>query len=1215
MKKRRAKKSTQIASPASTGNLGEKFETRVQALFVLLMLTGGRAPGLRWPIYEIQLQAKVKGYATDDMIVLTRDPASPREQKMLVQVKTSTNITKGDPTFNEVIAHAWEDFNNQQNYTKGNDMIALITRLLHPDDIEHTRTILDWAKTTKSAETFVSNIRTARFSHAKKQKKLDVFRAALNCAQKVGNVSDDDLLAFMKDFHLIGYDFDTSRHSASGALSFAHSLIVPYDNNPAAVWSTLLDEVAGFNPNAGEITRDIISRDLQDIFAKPIVTPDPVAIKPVQLPADPGQYEYASELALANLFGSWDESNPADREIIAEVTQKDYWDWIKKIRPALQHPDKFIALQNGKRWRITKREALWKALGSQIHDEHIAAFKECAIRVLSEPDPQFEMPADQRFAANIHGKVHSHSPQLRVGLAESLALIGNQSNALENCSQQAKYIAATVREILHDADWVLWGSLNPIIPTLAEADPNEFLDAIEKAAQRSPSPFKKLFSEEGAGEAGGVFGQNYLTGVWWGLEKIAWDPEHLNRVCVVFGSLAMQDPGGKWVNRPSNSLWSILLPWYPQTLADDEQRKAVIKILRRETPEVAWSLALGLLPSGHQHTSGTSKPSWRKTVSADWKPSVTHGEVRSYAKFHSEIVVDMAKGDMQKLEVLADKLDRLHPLSRTEILDHLSSDKMIEKSDSERLPLWEKLTKVVKSHKRFTKFDTATIEKIAEVANALSPRDAAKLRQRLFRQNDHDLYEVGKDWKKEREKLDLQRRQIVQEILGAGGITAVLDFSKSIEAAWRVGVALGAVAGKEHEASILPALLDINDDKLSGLAYAYVGSLHERLGWEWVDGQDTENWSDSQKAIFLRALPFARETWDRTADWLPTANAERKYWDRYHAYFDGTREDFIFAIDKLHEHEQHHYAIALLEQMHRKHGLDIPRCVRSLLAAVSPSEALDETFAMALESLIEALQKNDETDIDELMRVEWAYLPLLAGPGRLSVPGLNKGLALRPEFFCEIIRAIYRPRNSKKSIREIIRAIFRLKNAKKSKQEPSESEQRIAMNAYELLDEWKTPPGTMLDGSFSQSEFEEWFSTAKEILTASGHSEVGLGHIGSVLFYCPEDPQGLWINEVVAAALNADGADELRNGFFRGILNSREAGFLDPSGSEERALASQAREKAKLLDKAGYQRFARTMRDVAESYDREAEMVIRMMEERKERDEHGKPDKPDDENA
>src|SRR5690606_10344676 len=152
-----------------------------------------------------------------------------------------------------------------------------------------------------------------------------------------------------------------------------------------------------------------------------------------------------------------------------------------------------------------------------------------------ERDPAFELPPEERYAARIHRKTMSYSAELRKGLAEGLALLGTHPEAASHCSAGKADLTAfvAVRDILDGADVTLWGSLNPVLPILAEASPRAFLEAVEGAVGATPCPFDKLFAQEDTG----MTGQNYLTGLLWALEGLAWDPELLVRVVVVFGDL------------------------------------------------------------------------------------------------------------------------------------------------------------------------------------------------------------------------------------------------------------------------------------------------------------------------------------------------------------------------------------------------------------------------------------------------------------------------------------------------------------------------------------------------------------------------------------------------------------------------------------------------------------------------------------------------------
>ena len=62
-------------------------------------------------------------------------------------------------------------------------------------------------------------------------------------------------------------------------------------------------------------------------------------------------------------------------------------------------------------------------------------------------------------------------------------------------------------------------------PILAEAAPEEFLYAVEGALRKEPCPFDELFSQEGDDI---ITGRNYLTGLLWALEVLAWEEEYLS---------------------------------------------------------------------------------------------------------------------------------------------------------------------------------------------------------------------------------------------------------------------------------------------------------------------------------------------------------------------------------------------------------------------------------------------------------------------------------------------------------------------------------------------------------------------------------------------------------------------------------------------------------------------------------------------------------------
>lgn len=883
------------------------------------------------------------------------------------------------------------------------------------------------------------------------------------------------------------------------------------------------------------------------------------------------QHPNTSSLVYANLLGEWDEKNEADIKVLRSVIKEDYDIWLGKIREVLQHPNSPISLANGL-WQVTDRKSVWQALGSRLYDDDLDRFKQLAISVLTERDPQFDLPINDRYAAAIYKKVLSHSHLLRHGIAETLALLGNQPDVLINCTHGKPETIAVlaIRDLLATADWWLWGSLNNLLPILAEAAPKEFLDAVQNTLDQSPCPFDELFLQEGDTVT-------YLTGLLWALETLAWDEDYLVRVCVIFAELITHDPGGKWSNRPAKSLATILLPWLPQTTAPIDKRKVVLRTLQRESPAVSWKLLLSLLPNQGQISMGTHKPSWRNTIPDDWEKGVSQQDYEELVSCCAELAVSMANNDIVKLTELVGYLDKLPPPAFKEILEHLSSEAIGDQPEDERLVLWDKLTNFVAKHRRFSDAEWALtselVSQIEAVTVKLAPKQPLNLYRRLFKRfvidhNDESGHE------EQRQKLDERREQAIKDILADTGIDGVIHFAESVESPFDVGCSLGVIAEAQIDAIILPDFLETANKEFAQFAHGYVCGKYYKHGLEWADDLNKSDWTVAQVALFLNCLPSIEQVWHRATAWLGTS--EKEYWRIANVNGYPADSDIGIAIDKLIEYGRPHAAIDFLYGMaYRNYPLDKARSIKALLTGLSSTESSNEMDAYHVCEIIKVLQNDANTDPDDLFRVEWAYLPLLEDYHGASPKSLENRLATQPEFFCEVIRLVYRSTKENEAQKEL-----------------TEQDKAIATNAYRLLEKWRTLPGTQSDGFFSGEQFTQWLNQAKKMCAESGHLEVALRWIGTVLFYCPPDPQGLWINKAVADALNAKDAEIMRNNFSSAIFYPGGTRSVDPTGETQRQLAQKYRQQADEVENCGYQRLAATLRELAKDYDFDAERNI-----------------------
>ena len=1163
-----------LSNPFSTGGGGVNFETHVQAAFVVIMLAGGFAPcSTDCVIKKIKVQGKYAGFDTDDLIVFTEKLGSGQGKKLLGQIKHSINITEGDAVFRDVIQAAWNDFNNPKLFTPGNDDIALITGPLSAVDSNEVREILEWARSCENSTEFFTKVGLTNFSSKDKQRKLLAFRSQLKNANGNREVNDDEVFQFLKHFHILGYDFDIK---AGVTLSLLHSLIGQNSrNDPQDIWGRVIAEVQFANQNAGTITTDSLPDDIQVAFQKMHAKnmPSKLAVMPSQA-IDWSQIKYVSDLAIVNLVGSWNEAVQADKKVVSNLAKEDFDKWVPKIREILQLPGSPIGLKNSV-WSVFQRKELWQAVGQSVFDEHLDLFKECVVAVIKEPDPRFELRPEERYTAGIQGKILKHSQYLRSGFAESLALLGSFPAYLSNCSTgKAQTIASlSIREIFDNSDSVLWGSLNNLLPMLAEASPQDFLNAVETAFERNPCPFDELFAQEGKG----ILGDNYLSGVLWALETLAWDEEYIVRVSVLLGELASHDPGGQWANRPSNSLTTIFLPWFPQTMASIEKRKVAVQAIQKENPNVAWKLLISLMPNHAQHSSGSSKPRWRTAIPEDY-PKVTQKEYWEQVTMYADMIVESAEHDVFKLAEITKHLDNLPQQTLGKLLEHLCKEEITKRQENERMPLWTNLTELVAKHEKYANADWALspdlVARIKETANLLAPVSRVNLYQRLFSEREIDLPEEKGNWEEQLRKLEGLRQSAIKEILEKDGSDALLRFADSVESPWKVGTSTGFIANSEMDSIVLPKLLESENKNLISFANAFVVGRYASGGSAWEGGLDKKDWTSSQIGRFLSNLPFTEDTWMRVNVLLGESEAE--YWRIAIVNEYVAKGDLYIAIDKLLEYCRPASAIRCLYRiLSEKQPLDKVRTLAALRSAVSTTEPVNSMDGYYVVELIKALQNDSTTNIDELAGIEWAYLELLERDKRGASPKtLENQLTTNPGFFCEVVRFVYRSRKEPKAEKKY-----------------SEKDRILATKAYQLLHDWRTPPGILPGGGFSSEQFVAWLDIVKNLCRESGHLEVALQHVGNVLSHCPSAADGFWINRGAAEALDAKDADELRNGFSSALINARGVHCVDPSAKPEFELSAKFKEQADDAENNGYRRLATTMRDLSDFYAKEAQRI------------------------
>lgn len=879
----------------------------------------------------------------------------------------------------------------------------------------------------------------------------------------------------------------------------------------------------------------------------------------------------ASALALASAVGRWVGNNPADQKAVEDIVGKTYGEWIEALRPESVRQDTPLS-QSDEQWKVISRGEAWSALGPFLSDAALERIGRVVVEVLSERNPKFDLPPDRHYMAAVEGKVLRHSAGLRHGLAETLALLGSKPHVLTTCSlhRPATTAFVAVRKLLHDADWITWASLNHELPLLAEAAPDEFLDQVEAALAKEDCPFKMVFAQEGHGFAG----SNYMTGLLWALEALAWSPDYLVRVVVLLGELAVIDPGGNWSNRPLNSIIAILLPWHFQTAASLEKRKAAVETLLREQAEVGWKVLLSLLPHNYGVTSGTNKPTWNPLIPETYSPCITENDYRQQVVVYAGMAAQIAAADIAKLGSLIDRLPDLPPPAHQRIVEHLQSTAVTELPEVERTLLWEALTDLVAKHRKYHdanwSMPIAAVAQLAAVADRLAPASIQLTQRRLFSERDYDLLDEKANYEDQRARLNEKRDQAVTAIYAKGGIAGVLGFARAVSSAARVGESLGrGSVGKDDD--LLPTMLETTDPVERSIVQAFVVQRYWTRGLAWVDALPIVHWTIPQRVAFLALLPFVDIVWSRLETILGPATDD--YWKNVPAHnpWEEQEDKLSFAIERLLAVGRPRIAIRCLYRIAAgKKPFSSELAMRVLLAAVQSD---NEKFHLAqheLITVIQAIQSDPTANRAELFKVEWAYLEVLDRDFGGVPETLEQRLADDPAFFMELIGLTFR------SDKDTHRTKF------------TKGQKSVAENAYKLLSAWRRVPGTKSDGNFAPKAFNEWVAAMAAAAKKSGHLRIALSELGQVLTYASADPSGLWIHKAVAEVLNGKTFEAMRHGFMIELFNQRGVHGYS-GGREEHEIATKFHQRADELETAGFHRFAASLRDLAKQYEQDAE--------------------------
>jgi hypothetical protein len=917
------------------------------------------------------------------------------------------------------------------------------------------------------------------------------------------------------------------------------------------------------------------------------------------------------------LVSNWDDSCKGDRAILARLSGLTYADIQDHLVRWANESDAPVR-RVGDVWMIASPEDAWILVARYFTDDDLKRFEEVAVEVLSELNPAFELPPEERMRAAIDGKVLTRSNWLREGILEMLALMATLSpdisfHANRSGEDVASRIAWQLMEQAKDNP-ILWASLSDKLPLIAEAAPEILLSAIEEGLTGEKPVLISLFQDRSSHSAL----SSPHTGLLWALELLAFCPDYLSRVTLSFARLTRLDPGGKLSNRPGSSLKTIFLWWlylHPQAKAFLPDCLQIIDTIYKREPDIAWDLSMSLLS---YHLSWTErKTRWRDWVTETSLTLIIQDWMDASDAILEKLIAN-AGVNIDRWCSLIDRARSMNANQKNVMVDALAILKPHKFSFEERVQISDCLRQEIFNYRESSSVETQlllekfklsasfsgegnqisddsnneaidyqecpnslwsmsieNIQRLEAILKQLEPDDLVYSHRELFKYcvelpGKHDL--SGDERDKIAENL---RLEALREILNLKGWDGVIQLAQQVQTPRFVGVALAQTQLLPIDLNLfLSENLGSSDIWRHELASSYIRCNAYERGELWIDACLKDNlslWSTEGYGKFLLCLPFNLCLLDR----LDAANSETQ------SYFwrNVERVEFLgverteWVLTKLLEFGRPHLAVTKIAWVLKENPelFSLDRIAEVLEASVKtePSKGFDRTlFPHNSAELLDYLEKT-EFSRDRLATLELWYLQIHTHSRSPRI--LFDDLSKNPEFFVEALQCISHAENQTE--------------ANGHDEPPNRS---LAELVWHLLERWKQLPGILEDGTVDENALKSWVVKVRELAAERDRRHIADRYIGYRFSFSPADPDGAWPHRVVRDLIelaNSTVKDSWRTQIYnnRGVTSRSST----DGGEQERVIAEKYEKDAKQIGNQ-WPRTATILRKLAKEYSGEA---------------------------
>jgi hypothetical protein len=661
------------------------------------------------------------------------------------------------------------------------------------------------------------------------------------------------------------------------------------------------------------------------------------------------------------------------------------------------------------------------------------------------------------------------------------------------------------------------------------------------------------------------------VGLVWALELLASTPDFVKPAAVALAGLAALDPGGNSGPRPLTTLVNVLSLWGSEPDSSSASVALVLDAISEHNPEIAWKATLQLLSAGQGFAGPLTTPRFRR-----WQTA-------SEAQFREDLITRLLPERLvlgcqdrpERWAVIVGDLGKMHRAAMPSVMAELERLDFARWTEDDRLQMWRALRAIVRQED----------DEVTPRPWWALPRDIVQQLQGVIERLETyspPLRYVGlfthvpfPDYPERHEvEAELEGRQVaaVQEVLQREGIEGIVHLAALVESGPALGLALAKACDRDGFLEAVTQLIEAIGSTSPAVVRFFMMKVAEIQSQGWVEAAlsspETQSWSPEWRANLLFGLPCAEPAWDL----VETLGGPLRvaYWAGVPLVGLGTLDapGVEKLVGLLLQARQFTRALGLLALLRKQAPLE--SLVTALETAIEPrnqSEVDWPSLSWQIPLLMDRVRELD--DPVRIMRLEWILFSFLAfHEGEPAV--LLKSLGEDPHLFMELVTTAFKSRG----VAEVV----------------DEDRKARATRAYQLLDQWQSPPAVQGDGFIAVDKLQIWIASAQAEATASDRAEIANNLIGKALAHCRVGRDGIWPEEAVRTVLDESHEAALADGFVgeAGVRRGLHTVDPDAGGEAERADALKYEEFAVRLEGRSVNTAALLHR-ISQAYARSAE--------------------------